>query len=553
MLKVRIQNTVQLKSPQTLIYFVTQKEQNKNRKKRETSFFSNLGKLGENLKSHFKQALKNKSITGKKKECVLFRSETSLFQKDLLYVGLGKENELTLEKYREVAGETINFLKSSKIFNPIHVILNKNNLQSHFESSKSSTSSKPSFEDILQALTQGFKLASYSFDDHKKNSLKSEFKKNKERKKINEVSFIYDRAEIHNQKKSTLSQSKKQASSLSSSEKSVKASLEKAEILSDCVNFVRWLSDKPGNLMTPSILALETQKASKSIKGLKVLIWDKARIKKERMGGLYGVSLGSSADPRFIIMEYRGAPSSHKPLCFVGKGLTFDSGGISIKPSNNMHEMKYDMCGGAAVIGTLLAISRLKLKVNVLGLVPSSENMPGPLANKPGDILIARNGKSVEVLNTDAEGRLILMDALSYASEKNPKAIFDAATLTGAVVVALGNIYTGVFTRKKDLWEKIERASQKTGERLWRLPLHDFHGEDMKGKHADLSNISKGYGAGSSTAAAFLESFVKKDTPWAHFDIAGTSYSVGNRLSYCPQFGASGALMRTFVALAESY
>ena len=165
------------------------------------------------------------------------------------------------------------------------------------------------------------------------------------------------------------------------------------------------------------------------------------------MGGLLGVSLGGGPDPRFIIMEYKGAAASKKPVCFVGKGLTFDSGGISIKPSSGMHEMKYDMCGGANVIGTMLAIARLKLKVNAVAYVPATENMPGPMANKPGDILTARNGKQVEVLNTDAEGRLILMDALSYACEKKPAIIFDAATLTGAVIMALGNSFTGVFTR----------------------------------------------------------------------------------------------------------
>ncbi|MCB0351576.1 MAG: leucyl aminopeptidase family protein, partial [Bdellovibrionales bacterium] len=333
---------------------------------------------------------------------------------------------------------------------------------------------------------------------------------------------------------------------------SITKAITNAQIISECVNFSRRLGDTPGNLMTPEILADETVKAAKG-SGLKVTVWDKARIKKEKFGGLYGVSLGSALEPKFIIMEYMGAAKSKKPVCFVGKGLTFDCGGISIKPSSGMEEMKYDMCGGANVIGTMLAIARLKLKINAVGYVPSSENMPGPLANKPGDILVARNGKTVEVDNTDAEGRLILMDALSYASEQKPAAIFDAATLTGACVVALGNSYTGSFTRDKKIRKNITTAAEKSGELVWQMPINDHHVADMKGKYADLNNISSFKGAGSSTAAAFLEQFVAKDIPWAHFDIAGTAWHVGNRLNYCPKKGASGCMIRTFVELAQIY
>ncbi len=334
------------------------------------------------------------------------------------------------------------------------------------------------------------------------------------------------------------------------------ATLEKAistaHELCDCVNFARDLGNVPGNLMTPELLADATIKKAKGT-GLKVTVWDRARIVKEKFGGLLGVSLGSAVDPRFIIMEYNGAAKSKKPVCFVGKGLTFDSGGISIKPSAAMEEMKFDKCGGTAVIGTMLAIAKLKLKINAIGLVPATENMPGPLANKPGDILTARNGKTVEVDNTDAEGRLILMDALSYASELKPAVIFDAATLTGACVVALGNIHTGIFTRDKKLRKKIADAAEISGELVWALPIHDHHVSDMKGTYADLCNISSVKGAGASTAAAFLEQFVDKDIPWAHFDIAGTAWHVGNRLNYCTKKGASGVMVRTFVELAKIF
>ena len=215
--------------------------------------------------------------------------------------------------------------------------------------------------------------------------------------------------------------------------------------------------------------------------------------------------------------------------------------------------MKYDMCGGANVIGTMLAIAKMKLKVNVIGLVASTENLVGPAATKPGDVHTARNGKTFEVNNTDAEGRLILADALSYASEQDPAMICDVATLTGAIIVALGNLHTGYFSRNDQFCKQIEKASEASGEWVWRLPLTDFHLKDMKGTFADLSNISAGKGAGSATAAAFLEQFVAEGIPWAHFDIAGTGWAVGSRLNYAPAKGASGVMVRTFVELAKSH
>jgi leucyl aminopeptidase len=334
---------------------------------------------------------------------------------------------------------------------------------------------------------------------------------------------------------------------------SLKAAFSEGLTLGSCVNFSRRLGDMPGNLMTPTILADSAVAAAKGVANLKVTVWDKARIKKEKMGGLLGVSMGSDQEPRFIIMEYKGAAAAKKPLCYVGKGLTFDCGGISIKPSAGMEEMKYDMCGGANVIGALLAIAKLKLKVNAVGLVASTENLVNGSATKPGDVHTARNGKTFEVNNTDAEGRLILADALSYATELEPQMIVDAATLTGAMVVALGNTHTGYFTRNKALKTKVEAAANVSGEWVWNMPLTDFHVKDMKGTYADLSNISAGKGAGSATAAAFLEQFVGEGIPWAHFDIAGTGWAVGNRLPYAPKKGASGAMLRTFVELAKTY
>ena len=328
--------------------------------------------------------------------------------------------------------------------------------------------------------------------------------------------------------------------------------IEASTLIAEATNFARWLGDCPGNFMTPTQLAEETQKAAKGT-ALKVTVWDKKRIEKEKMGSFLGVARGSSQEPRFIIMEYKGGPAKQKPICFVGKGLTFDSGGISIKPSAAMEEMKFDMCGGASVIATLTAIAKLKLKINAIGLVPATENMPGPSAVKPGDIETARNGKTIEINNTDAEGRLILADALVYASEQKPGMILDAATLTGAMMIALGNTHTGFFTRNESLSKKVYSAAESCGESVWHMPLTDDHAKDMKGYYADLTNLAPSRNAGSATAAAFLESFVEKDIPWAHFDIAGTAWNVSGRLPYITTKGASGAIVRTFIEMAKSY
>jgi leucyl aminopeptidase len=427
---------------------------------------------------------------------------------------LGRDKSLDAEKARRLVAQAVAQLKSHKSVNA----------DLHFESLSHGAKDQAL---IASAASEAVLLATYEYNDFKT----ADKDKSSDKKKLKKVSLLVN--------------SKVNLKNLANAVKD-------GVTLAECTNYIRRLGDTPGNLMTPNDLANAAVNGAKGTK-LKVTVWDKPRIKKEKMGGLIGVNLGGGPDCRFIIMEYHGGAKSKKPVVFVGKGLTFDAGGISIKPANGMEEMKYDMCGGAAVIGAMLAIAKLGLKVNAIGLVPATENMLGPMANKPGDILTARNGKTVEVYNTDAEGRLILMDALSYASELKPAAIFDAATLTGAVVVALGNSYTGVFTRNQKLMEQIKKASERSGEWVWPMPINDHHVEDMRGTLADLCNVSSFKGAGSSTAAAFMEQFVDKDIPWAHFDIAGTAWAVGNRINYCPKKGASGVLVRTFVELAKDY
>jgi len=453
------------------------------------------------------EALADKVVTGAAGECISFREARFLGFRNVITVGLGADAKLTAEVVRQAAGslcKEISALKTQEVTVDLDGLTAKKELPSY-----------------TQALVEGLHLAGYTFDQ-----LKSGEKKEKV-------------VNIH-------------LASQSAKDKAVQAAFNQGIILSACANFAKRLGDTPGNLMTPTILADEAIKAAKGT-SLKVSAWDKKRIEKERMGGLLGVAQGSSQEPRFIVMEYNGAAKSKAPVCFVGKGLTFDCGGISIKPGAKMEEMKYDMCGGAAVIGTMLAISQLKLKINAIAFVPATENLVNGSATKPGDVHTARNGKTFEINNTDAEGRLILSDALVYASEQKPAVIVDAATLTGAMVVALGNVHTGFFTRNAGLKSKIEKAGAASGELVWNMPLTDAHVKDMKGTFADLSNISSAGGAGSATAAAFLEQFVDADIPWAHFDVAGTAWACGNRLSYCSPKGATGVMVRTFVELAKQY
>jgi leucyl aminopeptidase len=462
------------------------------------------------IQSKILAAAKEGAVTGSNNETIFFRDSGLAGAKHLLTVGLGEAKDLDLERIRQASASFINCLKSAKV-KSVALALDTVTQHSLEESS------------FVQAIVEGALLANYSFQELKGVNGSTE---GGGIEKLLLVSNTKNRAFEHG--------------------------LEAGTVIAESVNFARRLGDRPGNCMTPTLLADETVKAAKGSK-LKVSIWNKTKIKTEKMGSFLSVSLGSSQEPKFIAMEYKGAAASQKPVCFVGKGLTFDSGGISIKPSGGMEEMKYDMCGGANVIATMLAIAKLNLKINAIAFVPATENMPGPNANKPGDIVTARNGKTIEINNTDAEGRLILADALVYASEKKPAVIIDAATLTGAIVVALGNTHTGVFTRNDELAATIQNASNVAGEWVWRMPITDFHSKDMKGTYADLSNTSSAKGAGSATAAAFLESFVDKEIPWAHFDIAGTAWHVGDRLPYCPRKGASGVMVRTFLEIAKSF
>jgi leucyl aminopeptidase len=312
-----------------------------------------------------------------------------------------------------------------------------------------------------------------------------------------------------------------------------------AEIVTRAVHFARDLVSAPGNEMTPSDMA----RAARTIAGRKrvsVEVLDIAHMKKLGMNAFLGVARGSEEPAKFIILEYRGAKRSEAPIVLVGKGITFDSGGISIKPAENMGEMKSDMAGGAAVMGTIMAVADLHLPLNVVGLVPATENLPDGGAYKPGDILKSLSGQTIEVTNTDAEGRLILADALTYAQRLKPVAVIDIATLTGACKIALGDHVIGMLGNDSILKEKIRMAGDQTGERVWELPLWDEYHELIASDVADFKNAGSRAG-GAITAAVFLSKFVG-DTPWVHLDIAGPAWLSKDK-PYTPK-GATGVGVR---------
>jgi leucyl aminopeptidase len=322
----------------------------------------------------------------------------------------------------------------------------------------------------------------------------------------------------------------------------------RGRILGEAVNLARTLALTPANDMTPIHLADRAADVARK-HGLHFDALDEKRMEALGMGSILGVSRGSDEEARMIVLRYEGDPSSKEVLALVGKGLTFDSGGISIKPAENMHEMKYDMSGGAGVIAAMSAIGELKPKVNVIGVVPASENLPGGRAMKPGDVLRAMNGKTIEVINTDAEGRLILADGLCYARELGATRLVDCATLTGACVVALGHAASGVMSNDDEFVQHFLRIANTTGERYWQLPLYEDYSKAVKSEIADLRN-STGRAAGCETAGAFLQNFVAA-VPWIHLDIAGTAYldDPGPHMAK----GPTGTPVRALVALAEDF
>ncbi|HEX6544481.1 MAG TPA: leucyl aminopeptidase [Ktedonobacterales bacterium] len=328
-------------------------------------------------------------------------------------------------------------------------------------------------------------------------------------------------------------------------EPALRTAVERGKILAESTNFARDLGNEPPNVLTPTEFGERARRMAEEV-GLECEIYGPDWMREQGMGALLGVAQGSAEEPRFIVLRYRGRPKGEPGLALVGKGITFDTGGISLKPGADMDAMKMDMCGGAAVVGAMMAIGRLKPSVNVTGIVPTTENMPGGKAYRPGDILRASNGKTIEILNTDAEGRLALADALSWAVKQGLSPLVDAATLTGAMVVALGHVRAGIFSNDETLERTILTASEVAGERLWPMPMDDEYGNLVRSEIADVKQVG-GRPAGSISAAKVISHFVG-DTPWAHLDIAGVNARNSKDAEW--DKGATGFGVRTFVELA---
>jgi len=331
-------------------------------------------------------------------------------------------------------------------------------------------------------------------------------------------------------------------------EKAVASAIERGTAIGDATNAARRMANEPANRMTPTLLA-DTAKGLAKEAGVRIEVLDAERCRALGMGSFLSVAQGSHEPPRFIVMRHRGRGGTGYDLGLVGKGITFDSGGISIKPADNMHHMKADMTGAASVIAALAAIGKLGLKVNVIGIAPCTENLPGGGATKPGDVFTAMSGKTVEVINTDAEGRLVLVDGITYAQREGAKRVVDVATLTGSIAVGLGQHFSGLFGKPDSFVEFVRATSSAAGDRMWPMPLTDEYRDDVKGEVADIRNSTGARAGGAITAAAFLESAVEDGTEWAHMDIAGTFWFERDR-PHAPK-GPQGPAVRTLIALAQ--
>ncbi len=455
------------------------------------------------------KAVELEKFAGKEGEVLALFTDGAMASPRLFVVGLGKEKpdqNGALERYRRGAALAAKQARASKA----------KRLAFAFPSD----STDGALRETSQALLEGAALALYSFN-------KYFTEKEKHERTVQEVT-LFSEAEAR--------------------AKEIKKSLHETRIVCEAVSFARDLENAPGNEVFPETLADAARKSALA-HGYRAEVWDKKRVERIGFGGLLAVNSGSDKPPRFIILEHNSGRKDLDTIVLVGKGITFDSGGISIKPAAAMAEMKMDMSGAAAVIGTLEAASRLDLPVHLVGLIPATENLLGGSALKPGDIIRHYGGKTSEVDNTDAEGRLVLADALVYASTYKPKAVIDLATLTGACVVALGHHATGMMGNDESLMAALKTAGEATYERVWELPMFDEYNEQIKSDVADVKNVG-GRWAGAITAALFLKKFVG-EYKWVHLDIAGTAI-LEESLPYAPR-GGSGVGVRLLVQFLKNW
>ena len=424
-----------------------------------------------------------------------------------LVVGLGKAKDLSLERLRQFAGTAAKAVRARGFHELALPVVTERGVGPVAESA--------------QALAEGTLLGLYRYDKLK------QVPKHEKSKRIGALTLVVERA---------------------GDVAAAKRAAEKAEVLAEAVFLVRDLINGPSNIVTPTYLAKEARAIARQHR-LKCTVIPFAQLKRLGFGGIVGVAQGSPHPAQFIVLEYKPLRAK-ATFALCGKGITFDSGGISHKPSAKMEQMKYDMSGAAAVMGTLKAAARLKLPYRIVGIIAATENMPSGTAQKPGDVLKTLSGKTVEVLNTDAEGRLVLSDCLHYAKRFKPDCVVDLATLTGACVVALGSEAIGLMSNNEKVAARVNQAGKATYERVWRLPLWDEYGPAMKSDIADLRNVTNTGEAGTITAAKFLEEFVG-GLPWAHLDIASTAWTERDK-PYIPK-GAVGIGVRLLIRLMEEW
>jgi leucyl aminopeptidase len=443
-------------------------------------------------------------LTGKSLEMTLLHHPAGLAARRVLVVGAGKPEKFNLAvDLRRLAGAALRHLKARGV--------------KQFAFALREMHQSP---EAVQAVTEGL-----IFSDFESDKYKTEAKNHKEIRSV-ALAGLEDALRA-----------------------AAEAAIERGRIVADAQNFARALVNEPSNKMTPRILAQRAEEMAREA-GLEVQIFDEQQIAALKMGALLSVAQGSAEPPRFIVVRYEPPqpPAPDAPvLGLVGKAVTFDTGGISIKPSEGMEKMKYDMAGGATMLGVMKAIAQLKPPIRVLCCVPATENMPGGRAQKPGDVQTAMSGKTIEVVNTDAEGRLILADGITYARQQGCTHLVDAATLTGAIVVALANVNVGVFGSDPAFTDRLLASAKACGEKMWPMPLDDDYREMIKSSIADIQNVGSGRGGGAITGAMFLKEFTE-DTPWIHLDIAGTAW-LDDAKPWAAK-GATGVALRTLVHLA---
>jgi leucyl aminopeptidase len=464
-----------------------------------------IGEIDQALAGLLRKLAKSGELTGKTLEFTLIHAPAGVKAARLLLVGAGKREQFNGATLRKIAGAALRYLKSRSIKN-FAVVAREGD----------------SAEETAQAVVEGALAANFETDKYKT-----------DRKNDKNIETIF-------------------IAGYSDAERAAgERGLSKGRIIAEAQNFTRDLVNEPSNKLTPRILAEKAEAMAREA-GLAVEILDEKKIADLKMGALLSVAQGGPEPPRVMVVTY--TPANPKPgapvIGLVGKAVTFDTGGISIKPADGMEKMKYDMAGGATMLGVMRALAALKPSVKVICVVPSTENMPGGKAQKPGDIQTAMSGKTIEVLNTDAEGRLILADGVHYAKLLGATHLVDAATLTGAIVVALASVNVGVFGSDQPFTEKLLASAKAVGEKMWQMPIDDDYREFIKGTVADIQNIGSGKGGGAITGAMFIKEFTG-DTPWIHLDIAGTAWNDDAKPWLAK--GPTGVALRTLVHLVLSY